>query len=45
MNVKVNQSVYIAYLGQQYEITLNNFLLDVPKHTIKDSYMLNRSQH
>ena len=39
--IKVNKSVYVAKLGQRYDKTLNNFLLRVPNHTLKDMYMLN----
>ena len=39
--IKVNKSVYVAKLGQRYDKTLNNFLLRVPNHALKDMYMLN----
>ena len=35
MLVKVNKSVYIAYLGQRHNIKLTNFLLHVLNHTLK----------
>ena len=39
--IKVNKSVYIAKSRQQYYKTLNNILLHVPNHALKDVYMLN----
>ena len=39
--LKVNQSVYIAKSRQWYEKTLNNVLLHVSNHALKDMYMLN----
>ena len=39
--VKVNKSIYIAKSRQQYYKTLNNILLHVPNHALKDLYMLN----
>ena len=39
--VKVNKSIYIAKSRQQYYKTLNNILLNVPNHALKDLYMLN----
>ena len=40
-SVKVNKSVYVAKLGQRCDKTLNNFLLHVPNHALKDMDMLN----
>ena len=40
-SVKVNKSVYVAKLGQRCDKTLNNFLLHVPNHALKDMEMLN----
>ena len=37
----MNNSVYVAKLGQQYDKTLNNFLLHVPNDALKDMHMLN----
>ena len=37
----MNTSVYVAKLGQQYDKTLDNFLLHVPNHALKDMHMLN----
>ena len=31
----MNESVYVAKSRQQYDITLNNFLLHVPNHALK----------
>ena len=39
--IKVNKSVYIAKSRQRYFQTLNNILLHVPNHALKDVYMLN----
>ena len=39
--VKVNKSVYIAKLRQRYHLILNNILLHVSNHTLKDMYILN----
>ena len=39
--LKVNKSVYIAKSRQWYYKTLNNILLHVPNHALKDVYMLN----
>ena len=39
--LKVNKSVYIAKSRQRYYKTLNNILLHVPNHALKDVYMLN----
>ena len=39
--IKVNKSVYIAKSRQRYYQTLNNILLHVPNHALKDVYMLN----
>ena len=39
--IKVIKSVDIAKSWQRYDKTLNNFLLHVPNHTLKDMYMLN----
>ena len=39
--IKVNKSVYVAKLGQRYDKRLNNFLLHVPNHALKDMYMFN----
>ena len=36
--LKVNKSVYMAKLGQRYDKLLNNFLLRVLSHTLKDAY-------
>ena len=33
--IKVNESVYIAYLGQRHNITFNNFFLHVLNHALK----------
>ena len=41
MFLKINKSVYIAKLGQRYDKTLDNFLLHVPNHALKDMCMLN----
>ena len=37
----MNKSVYIAKPRQRYYKTLNNILLQVPNHALKDVYMLN----
>ena len=37
----MNKSLYIAKSRQQYYKTLNNILLHVPNHALKDVYMLN----
>ena len=36
---KVNKSVYVAKLEQRYDKTLNNFLLHLLNHAIKDMNM------
>ena len=41
VSVKVNKSVYIAKSRQCYYKTLNNILLHVPNHALKDVYKLN----
>ena len=41
INVKVNKSVYKAKSGQRYHLTLNNILLHVSNHALKDMYILN----
>ena len=41
VQIKVNESVYIAKSRQQCYKTLNNILLHVPNNTLKDVYMLN----
>ena len=33
--LKVNKSVYVAYSGQQHEITINNSFLHVLNHALK----------
>ena len=38
---KVNKSVYIAKSRQRYHKPLNNILLHVSNHTLKDMYMFN----
>ena len=40
LDFKVNKSVYIAKSGERYK-TLNNFLLHVSNHTLKDMHTLN----
>ena len=40
IDFKVNKSVYIAKSRQRYYKTLNNILLHVPNHALKDVYML-----
>ena len=40
-SIKVNKSVYIAKSRQRYHETLDNILLHVPNHALKDVYMLN----
>ena len=40
-SLKVNKSVYIAKSRQRYHKTLNNILLHVSNHALKDMYMLN----
>ena len=40
-SIKVNKSVYIAKSRQRYHETLDNIVLHVPNHALKDVYMLN----
>ena len=41
LKLKVNKSVYIAKSRQRYHLTLNNILLHVSNHTLKDMHILN----
>ena len=40
LTIKGNKSAYIAKSGQRYDKTLNNFLLHVQNHALKDMYIL-----
>ena len=37
----MDKSIYVAKSRWPHNITLNNFLLDVPNHTLNDLHMLN----
>ena len=38
----MDKSIYVAKSRWPHNITLNNFLSDVPNHALKDLHMLNR---
>ena len=39
--LKLNKSVYIVKSGQRYYLKLNDILLHVSNHALKDMYILN----